>query len=120
MPKYSSADPIALDRGFQALADATRRGVIAQLSLGEASIAELAEPYDMALPSFLQHVRVLESAGLVSTRKQGRVRRCRLETARLAELDAWITQYQQAWAARLDRLGNFLDTPDKKASRHEP
>lgn len=116
MAKYYSPDPIALDRGFHALADATRRGVIAQLSLGEASVAELAAPYDMALPSFLQHVRVLESAGLVATRKEGRVRRCRLETARLAELDAWITRYQQAWAARLDRLGDFLDATDTKGT----
>ena len=114
MANHSASDPAALDRAFHALGDATRRGVIAQLSLGEASIAELAEPYDMALPSFLQHVRVLESAGLVSTRKLGRVRRCRLETARLAELDAWITQYQQAWAARLDRLDAFLNADDPK------
>tara|TARA_R110000868_G_scaffold24696_2_gene97106 strand:+ start:70 stop:426 length:357 start_codon:yes stop_codon:yes gene_type:complete len=116
MTKYQSPDPVALDRGFHALADATRRGVLAQLSLGEASVAELASPYDMALPSFLQHVRVLESAGLVSTRKEGRVRRCRLETARLAELDAWITRYQKAWAARLDRLGDFLDATDTEGN----
>ncbi len=112
MPNYSSPDPAALDRAFHALGDATRRGVIAQLSLGEASIAELAEPYDMALPSFLQHVRVLEKAGLVSSRKEGRVRHCRLEAARLAELKSWITQYQQAWAARLDRLDAFLNADD--------
>ena len=116
MTKYNPPDPIALDRGFHALADATRRGVIAQLSLGEASVAELAAPYGMALPSFLQHVRVLESAGLVVTRKEGRVRRCRLETARLAELDAWITRYQKAWAARLDRLGDLLDATDTKGN----
>lgn len=117
MTKYQSSDPVALDRGFHALADATRRGVLAQLSLGEASVAELAAPYDMALPSFLQHVRVLESAGLVSTRKEGRVRRCRLETERLAELDAWITRYQQAWAARLHRLGDFLDATDSEGNQ---
>ena len=116
MTKYNPPDLIALDRSFHALADATRRGVIAQLSLGEASVAELAAPYGMALPSFLQHVRVLESAGLVVTRKKGRVRRCRLETSRLAELDAWITRYQQAWAARLDRLGDFLDATDTKGT----
>jgi DNA-binding transcriptional ArsR family regulator len=116
MTKYNPPDPIMLDRGFQALADATRRGVIAQLSLGEASVAELAAPYGMALPSFLQHVRVLESAGLVVTRKEGRVRRCRLETGRLAELDAWIIRYQQAWVARLDRLGDFVDAADTKGA----
>lgn len=107
---YRSADPASLDRAFQALGDATRRGVLAQLALGEASVSKLAEPYDMALPTFLQHLKVLEAGGLVSSRKEGRVRLCRLEAARLAELKNWITQYEQAWAARLDRLDNFLKT----------
>ena len=112
MTKYQSFDPVLLDRGFQALANRTRRGVIAQLCDGEASVAELSAAYDMAQPSFLQHVRVLESAGLVSTRKEGRVRRCRLEAARLAQLDAWITRYQQGWVARLDRLADLVDDPN--------
>ena len=116
MPKYYPApiDAQTLDRGFQALADATRRAVLAQLSLGEASIADLAAPYDMALPSFLQHVRVLETAGLVSTKKTGRVRRCRLEAQRLRDLQEWISTYQAAWDLRLDRLEAHLRTQTSK------
>ena len=116
MTKYYPAtiDAQTLDRGFQALADATRRAVLAQLSLGEASITDLAAPYDMALPSFLQHVRVLETAGLVSTKKTGRVRRCRLETQRLRDLQEWISTYQAAWDLRLDRLEAHLRTQTSK------
>ncbi|WP_291078359.1 helix-turn-helix transcriptional regulator [Hyphomonas sp.] len=112
MPNHFSSDPAALDRAFQALGDATRRGVLAQLALGEAPVSKLAEPYDMALPTFLQHLKVLEAGGLVSSRKQGRVRLCRLEAARLAELRSWIRQHEQVWAARLDRLDDFLNTHD--------
>ena len=113
-----SPDPVALDRGFQALANQTRRAVIEQLSHGNASVAELAESHGMAQPSFLQHIRVLEAAGLVSTRKEGRVRRCQLETERLAQLDAWITTYQQVWGSRLDRLAHLLE-PEAEPP-HEP
>ncbi|WP_370171506.1 MULTISPECIES: ArsR/SmtB family transcription factor [Hyphomonas] len=112
MANYSSSDSSALDRAFHALGDATRRGVLAQLALGEAPVSKLAEPYDMALPTFLQHLKVLEAGGLVSSRKKGRVRLCRLEAARLAELKDWITQYEQAWSARLDRLDDFLNEND--------
>jgi len=109
MPNIPDSDTQRLDLGFQALADATRRDVIARLSAGEASVTDLAAGHDMALPSFLQHVRVLEAAGLISTVKQGRVRICRLETQRLAELDRWITRYHAAWQRRLDRLGEMLN-----------
>lgn len=109
MTNHSPIDPHLLDRGFSALADATRRDIIARLSAGEASVTDLAAGYDMALPSFLQHVRVLEAAGLISTVKTGRVRTCRLETQRLADLDRWITRYHAAWQSRLDRLGDLLN-----------
>lgn len=112
MAKQYRSDPEALDRGFQALADATRRAVIARLAKGEASVAELAGPFDMALPSFLQHVRVLEAAGMITTRKEGRVRTCTLAAGRLDELNRWITTYQTAWAQKLDRLGDILDRKD--------
>ena len=110
MAKSSVPDTQQLDRGFHALADATRRAVIARLTAGEASVAELAAPFDMALPSFLQHVRVLEAAGLISTVKKGRVRTCRLEAERLAALEGWISRYEAAWHARLARLGEILET----------
>lgn len=112
MANYSPSDTQALDRGFQALADATRRAVIARLTAGEASVAELAAPFDMALPSFLQHVRVLEEAGLITTVKRGRVRTCTLAAGRLAELNVWIRRHEAAWALRLDRLGEILDRKD--------
>jgi DNA-binding transcriptional ArsR family regulator len=99
----------SLDVGFHALADATRRAVIARLTAGEASVAELAAPVDMALPSFLQHVRVLEAAGLITTEKRGRVRTCTLAQARLAELNGWISRHEAVWARKLDRLGQILD-----------
>lgn len=109
MPNNTHTDPQALDRGFQALADATRRGILARLVDGAASVAELAAPYDMALPSFLQHVRVLEAAGLISTVKTGRVRTCRLEAQRLAELNRWIAAHEASWRGRLDRLRDILE-----------
>ena len=109
--KLSRADTAA-DLGFHALADATRRGVIAQLALGEAAVSDLAEPYDMALPTFLKHLKVLEAGGLVSTRKVGRTRLCKLEPDRLAKLSAWITEYEQGWRNRLDRLANLIETKD--------
>lgn len=112
MAKHPSPDHAALDRGFHALSDATRRAVIAQLTKGEASVAELAAPFGMALSSFLQHVKVLEGAGLITTVKQGRVRTCRLAAGRLAELNQWINRHEAAWAHKLDRLGALLDKKD--------
>ena len=102
----------SLDLGFHALADATRRAVIARLTAGEASVAELAAPFDMALPSFLQHVKVLEAAGLITTVKQGRVRTCTLAAGRLAELNQWINRHEGVWQGKLDRLGAILDRKD--------
>jgi DNA-binding transcriptional ArsR family regulator len=118
MTMHRPFDPVALDRGFQALANQTRRAVIEQLSRRGASVTELAESHGMAQPTFLQHIRVLEAAGLVSTRKEGRVRRCQLETERLAQLDAWITKYQQVWGSRLDRLAGLLEPEEEPP--HEP
>lgn len=109
MAKYQGAQGQALDRGFHALSDATRRAVIARLTAGEARVSELAAPFDMALPSFLQHVSVLEGAGLITTVKVGRVRSCRLSAGRLAELEGWIARHEAAWRSRLDRLGELLD-----------
>ena len=100
-----------LDQAFQALANGTRRGIIEQLSRSEASVATLAASYDIAQPTFLRHIRVLEAAGLVSTQKEGRVRTCRLESERLARLESWLHRYQRGWASRLDRLADLVDAP---------
>ncbi|MBZ9938624.1 metalloregulator ArsR/SmtB family transcription factor [Mesorhizobium sp. BR1-1-16] len=105
----------ALDGLFQALADPTRRAVLGRLGRGPASISELAEPFDMALPSFMKHIHVLEQSGWISTRKQGRVRTCAIETAPLAIVDDWLVAQRKLWEARTDRLEQFLaDTANPK------
>lgn len=97
-----------LDSIFHGLADPTRRAVIARLARGPAPVSELAAPHDMALPSFLKHLKVLEAAGWIESGKAGRVRTCRLrpETAKAAE--AWLGEQREHWEARLDRLDAFL------------
>ena len=89
---------------FQALADPTRRAVVERLCQGSASVTELREPFGMALPSFLQHLKVLEGAGLVSSSKQGRVRTVRVEPAALEQIDNWIDTQRAYWEGALDRL----------------
>jgi len=97
-----------LDSAFAALSDRTRRGILERLGRGDASISDLATRFEMTLTGLKKHVRVLETAGLVTTQKLGRVRRCRLGPRRLEDETAWITKYRQTLEARLDRLGDFL------------
>jgi DNA-binding transcriptional ArsR family regulator len=97
-----------LDRTFAALADSTRRAILARLGKGPATIGELAEPAGMTLTGLNKHVRVLEAAGLVPTAKVGRSRQCRLGTERLDEAMQWITLYQGLWERRLDGLEAYL------------
>ena len=103
MPNYSHLGPV-----FQALADPTRRAVLERLSRGPASVQELARPFPMALPSFTQHLGVLERAGLVRSRKQGRIRTYALEPQPLAEAIDWLAQQRSIWEQRLDQLDQFL------------
>ena len=105
MVQYSSS----LDDVFAAVADPTRRGILERLGGREASITELAEAFDMTLTGMKKHVHVLEDAGLVQTKKVGRVRTCSLGPRRLAAEAAWIAKYQQMLEARLDSLGEFLE-----------
>ena len=100
--------PPSLDQVFQALADPTRRGMVERLVRGPASVSELSRPLAMSLPAVLQHLQVLEAAGLVSSEKAGRVRTCRIEPAALRAAEAWITDQRTAWETRLDRLGDYL------------
>lgn len=106
-----------LDRVFQALADPHRRVMVEQLSLGPASVTELARPFDMSLSAVVQHLRVLEASGLVRTEKVGRVRTCRIEAPALRMVEQWITERRSTWESRLDRLGDVLaelpDEPDR-------
>ena len=92
------------DAAFGALSDVTRRGVLERLGRGDASITELAEAFNMTLTGMKKHVGVLERAGLVTTRKVGRVRTCRLGRSRLDDEMAWIERYRQLWDARFDEL----------------
>jgi DNA-binding transcriptional ArsR family regulator len=97
-----------LDEVFHALADPTRRAVIGRLATGEASVSELAEPFDMALPSFLKHIRQLEASGWIRTRKTGRVRTCTLERAAYDSVGRWLDEQRAVWEGRADRLDAFV------------
>jgi DNA-binding transcriptional ArsR family regulator len=103
-----------LNATFQALSDPTRRGMLASLALGEKSIGELAEPWDMTFAGASKHVRVLEGAGLVSRRRVGRTYLCSLQAERLAEADAWLRQWEQFWTVRLDRLEALIERDKEK------
>jgi DNA-binding transcriptional ArsR family regulator len=93
-----------LDTVFHALADPTRRGMLAQLALGETSVGELAEPYRMSLAGASKHVKVLEAAGLVARKKVGRMHLCSLNAGPLGEAERWLKQWEKFWNVRLDRL----------------
>ena len=97
-----------LDDTFHALADPTRRAVLANLARGPASVSDLAQPFDMALPTFLQHLRVLENSGLIRSKKTGRVRTCELKPKPLADAERWMAEQLAMWTKRLDQLDDFL------------
>ncbi len=99
-----------LDLAYQALADPTRRGMVARLSRAPASVSELARPFSMSLPAVMQHLRLLESSGLVKSEKKGRVRTCRIEPAALAAAEGWIAAQRALWEGRADRLEVYLAT----------
>ena len=98
-----------LDTTFQALADPTRRGMLASLALGEKSIGELGEPFRMTFAGAAKHVKVLESAGLVQRRKAGRKQICTLRAEPLAEAEQWLKQWEEFWSLRLDRLQAIVE-----------
>jgi len=97
-----------LDSVFHALADPTRRAVIQQLGRGSATVSELARPFDMALPSFMKHIGVLEASGLIESRKIGRVRTCTLNPAKLAAAERWFNEQRALWESRYDNLDKLL------------
>jgi DNA-binding transcriptional ArsR family regulator len=106
-----------LDATFAALADPTRRAILARLALGETSVSELAGPFDMSLPAVMKHLDCLERAGLLVAQKDGRVRRCRLEAEPLTEAAAWIARYRIFWEQRFDALDRYLGAT---APREDP
>ena len=99
----------SLDSMFQALADPSRRAMVERLSLGPASVSQLAEPLSMSLPAVVQHLHVLEASGLITTQKIGRVRSCSLYAPAMSLAEQWINDRRREWERRLDRLGQFLE-----------
>ncbi len=97
-----------LDRTFGALADPTRRRILQQLSKGDSCVTELARPYAMSLPAISKHLRVLEKAGLICRRRNGRVHRMNLEAAPMKDASQWIEEYRRFWEESFDRLGEYL------------
>lgn len=102
-----------LDRIFHALSDPTRRAVVERLREGPATVTELAQPFDMALPSFLKHLTVLERAGLTESDKPGRSRRCRLADDALVPVSAWMADQRALWEGRTERLAAFVEQGDE-------
>lgn len=107
-----------LDHAFAALADPTRRAMVARLAQGEATVGDLAAPHAMSLPAVSKHLKVLERAGLVARRKDGRVHHCRLEPAPLLDAVAWIESHRRFWEARLDALDDYLNSTKQKEDDH--
>jgi len=106
-----------LDTVFHALADPTRRGMLAQLAFGETSISELAEPYRMTLAGASKHVKVLEAAGLVARKKMGRTHLCSLRAKPLEEAERWLSQWEKYWNVHLDRLEAAIDAGKHKQEK---
>lgn len=98
-----------LNTVFQALADPTRRAVIQQLTGGPASVTELAEPFEMALPSFMKHIGVLEDAGLIRSRKIGRVRTCEIKPKQLSAAEKWLNTQTTLWERRMERMAGYVE-----------
>ncbi len=108
-----------LNATFAALAHPTRRAILARLVAGEASVNELAEPFDMSLPAVTKHLKVLQRAGLISQGRIAQQRPCKLEAAPLQEAVAWIEQYRQFWEQRLDQLDSYLKTLQTQEKNNE-
>ena len=103
---------------FAALADPTRRAIVARLATGECTVTELAAPFRMSMPAISRHLRVLEGAGLISRRREAQSRPCRLETAPLEEVAAWADRYREIWEGRLARLDTYLQDLKAREAKH--
>lgn len=106
--------PASLDATFAALADPTRRAILARLALGETTVMELAEPFSMSQPAISKHLKVLERAGLVSRGRDGQRRPCRIEAKALGEANEWLENYRKIWEANFSRLDALLEELKKK------
>jgi DNA-binding transcriptional ArsR family regulator len=111
-----SRDPLSAT--FAALADPTRRAILARLASGETSVTDLAAPFEMSLPAVSKHLKVLESAGLISRGRDAQWRPCRLDGARLKEATEWLENYRRFWDESLDRLDDYLNELQGKGKKH--
>ena len=107
-----------LSTTFAALADPTRRALLARLALGESSVSELAEPFDMSLPAISKHLKVLERAGLIARGREAQWRPCRLEAGPLKDANAWIEVYRRFWEQSFDKLDDYLQRLQKKENKN--
>jgi len=112
MPNHQQS----IEQTFIALSDPTRRAVVQALSEGPATVSQLADPFDMALPSFTQHLGVLEAAGLVMSKREGRSRVCSLNPSALKDAENWMASYRQQWESRMDRFEAHLENSNKDKS----
>ncbi len=110
--------PDRLSATFAALADPTRRAILARLILGETSVTKLAEPFDMSLPAISKHLKVLERAGLITRGRQAQWRPCRIEPSALRRVDDWLEGYRRMWDERFDRLERYLGELQAKEKPH--
>ena len=106
-----------LSATFAALADPTRRAILARLALGETSVTELAEPFEMSLPAVSKHLKVLERAGLIARGREAQWRPCRIEPAALKDVDDWLERYRRFWEEGFDRLDEYLHTLQAKEKK---
>ena len=114
--------PDHLSTTFAALADPTRRAILARLSTGEATVTDLAEPFEMSMPAISKHLKVLERAGLVARSREAQWRPCRIEAAPLKDVAEWVENYRRIWEQRLDRLDDYLrelQAKEKKQGRKQ-
>ena len=110
--------PDHLSTTFAALADPTRRAILARLSTGEATVTDLAEPFEMSMPAISKHLKVLERAGLVARSREAQWRPCRIEAAPLKDVAEWVESYRSIWEQRLDRLDDYLRELQAKEKKH--
>jgi len=107
-----------LSSTFAALADPTRRAILARLAIGEAPVTELAKPFDMSMPAISKHLKVLERAGLIARSREAQWRPCRIEAGRLKEVADWVAEYRRFWEQSLDRLDDYLKELKLKEKKH--
>ncbi|MDH3755007.1 MAG: metalloregulator ArsR/SmtB family transcription factor [Acidimicrobiia bacterium] len=117
----ATIDEDRLSETFAALANSTRRAILARLLEGEANVNELADPFDLTLPAISKHIKVLERAGLIARGQRAQYRPCTLDPTPLEEISTWAEQYRPVWEARFDRMGSYLEQlqPQRKADEHD-